>query len=56
MSQAHRDQVRVEEKRSDFLWCLHCERTYERGKWRDDGDLQMCPYPRAKLVNLAHTL
>jgi len=44
MSESHRDKVFDEEKRSDYLWCLHCERTYQRGKWREQGDLQMCPY------------
>jgi hypothetical protein len=33
-----------EVQRSRFLWCLHCERTYEREKWRNIGELQMCPY------------
>ena len=45
MEKSHRDQVFKEVARSKFLWCLHCERTYERGKWRNEGDLQMCPYP-----------
>lgn len=26
------------------LWCLHCERAYLRGKCRQIGNLQMCPY------------
>jgi len=38
------DQISREKKRSDYLWCLHCERTYKRGKFRKVGDLQMCPY------------
>ena len=45
MEKSHRDQVFEEVARSKFLWCLHCERTYKRGKWRNVGDLQMCPYP-----------
>lgn len=28
----------------DFYWCLHCERTYRRGEYRQVNDLQMCPY------------
>lgn len=44
MSESHRDKIFDEEKRSDYLWCLHCERTYPRGKWREQGELQMCPY------------
>jgi hypothetical protein len=43
--QYDRDQIFDEERRSDFLWCLHCERTYNRGNYRKVGDLQMCPYP-----------
>ena len=30
---------------SNFLWCLHCERAYERGKFRLRNGCQMCPYP-----------
>jgi len=30
--------------RGSWLWCLHCNRTYEHGKFRLIGDLQMCPY------------
>lgn len=44
MQQSHRETVFGETKSGTFLWCLHCERTYEHGKWRNDGDLQMCPY------------
>ncbi len=44
MNESHRDKVFDEKKRSDYLWCLHCERTYLRGKWREQGELQMCPY------------
>lgn len=40
----HRDQIFDEEKRSDYLWCLHCERTYKRGEFRLEGKFQMCPY------------
>jgi hypothetical protein len=27
-----------------YLWCLHCERAYVRGKFRRVRGLQMCPY------------
>ena len=40
-----RDVIFREERRSDFLWCLHCERTYTRGEYRNVEGLQMCPYP-----------
>lgn len=39
-----RDRVFLEYERSNYLWCLHCERGYERGKWRIVDDLQLCPY------------
>ena len=41
---SHRDEGFDEEIRSPHLWCLHCERTYDRGKWRVVGQYQMCPY------------
>ena len=44
MEQSHREEAFGKEIRSNFLWCLDCERTYERGKWRNKDDLQMCPY------------
>ena len=28
----------------NYLWCLHCERAYVRGEYREVRDLQMCPY------------
>lgn len=40
-----RDKVLKAEDRSQYLWCLHCERTYRRGEYRLVRDLQMCPYP-----------
>lgn len=40
-----RDMIFDEDVRSLYLWCLHCERTYKRGEFRQVGDLQMCPYP-----------
>ncbi len=44
MEESHRDKAFDEEARSPYLWCLHCERTYERGKWRTEDGYQMCPY------------
>ena len=44
MGKLDRDKISNEEKESDYLWCLHCERTYKRGKFRKVDDLQMCPY------------
>lgn len=29
----------------DWVWCLHCGRTYRLGWYRLVDDLQMCPYP-----------
>lgn len=31
--------------RSDYRWCMHCERTYKRGEHRMFGGIRMCPYP-----------
>jgi hypothetical protein len=42
--ESDRDRIFNEDRRSKFLWCLHCERTYEAGKWRTIDGLQMCPY------------
>lgn len=39
----HRDQV-FEGDPPKYLWCLHCERAYVRGEYREMGDMQMCPY------------
>ena len=44
MERLHREMVFQEERRSEYLWCLHCYRTYKRGQFRKVGDLQMCPY------------
>jgi len=32
-------------KEGIWLWCLHCERCYKAGEYREIEDLQMCPYP-----------
>lgn len=39
----HRDRV-FDGDPPNVMWCLHCERTYVRGEFRQVGDLQMCPY------------
>lgn len=44
MAKLHRDEIFDEEIRSEFLWCLHCERAYKRGEFRLVNGLQMCPY------------
>lgn len=41
---ADRNRAFRERPRSNYLWCLHCERGYERGKWRERDGLQLCPY------------
>jgi hypothetical protein len=43
MSESHRREM-FGKTQSGFLWCLHCERAYEEGKWRDVKGMQMCPY------------
>lgn len=49
----------IETRKTKYLWCLHCERTYKRGEFKveriksftvdhvryDPGDFEMCPYP-----------
>jgi hypothetical protein len=42
--ESDRDRFILDPARSAYLWCLHCERTYERGKWRTIDGLQLCPY------------
>jgi hypothetical protein len=27
-----------------WLWCMHCERCYKAGEYREIKGLQMCPY------------
>lgn len=41
--ESDREKVFDEFPRSKFLWRVHCERTYERGKWRDINGLPMVP-------------
>lgn len=31
-------------KRAAWHWCLHCERAYPLGCFRQEGEYQMCPY------------
>ena len=31
--------------RGTWMWCLHCERCYQAGEYRQVGEWQMCPYP-----------
>ena len=42
--QLDRDKVFKEDIKSDYLWCLHCERAYKRGMYRVVRGLQLCPY------------
>ncbi len=30
--------------RGTWIWCLHCERCYQVGEYRQVGDWQLCPY------------
>jgi len=43
-NRSHRDQIFIDPPRSPYFWCLHCQRTYERGKWRTIRGCQLCPY------------
>ncbi len=31
-------------KVGDWAWCIHCERVYQVGEFRQIGELQYCPY------------
>lgn len=45
MNKMDRDKVFVDAvPKNGYLWCLHCERAYEYGKYRQVGPFQMCPY------------
>ena len=44
MTKLDRDKIFGSERRSDYLWCLHCERAYKHGEFRVARGLQMCPY------------
>ena len=39
-----RSKMFVDQDKSNYLWCLHCERAYKKGYFRLKNDLQMCPY------------
>lgn len=36
--------MKENESENNYLWCLHCERTYKIGEHRTIDDLDMCPY------------
>lgn len=42
-AESHRDAA-FGKSECKYFWCLHCERAYENGQWREEGELQMCPY------------
>ena len=31
-------------RQPNFLWCIHCERAYQYGEFRQSGNRQLCPY------------
>jgi len=31
-------------KIGDWVWCLHCERCYQVGEFREIKEFQLCPY------------
>jgi len=39
-----RECIFIENPKPKYLWCLHCERAYKYGEYRQVGDLQLCPY------------
>jgi len=34
----------IASRKRAWYWCLHCERAYPQGSYRQRGSLQMCPY------------
>ena len=57
MGEIDRDEVFGKESGKGYLWCLHCERTYRNGEYREEAEeivnsngetekfwFQMCPY------------
>lgn len=40
-----REIVFTEDPKPEYLWCMHCGRVYDYGKFRLVDGLQMCPYP-----------
>lgn len=45
MVELDREKVFTEDPKPKHLWCMHCGRVYEYGKFRLVKGLQMCPYP-----------
>lgn len=58
MLETDREQAFGERPKGKYMWCLHCERTYEYGKFRVEKrkpftvdhmryspEFEMCPYP-----------
>jgi len=39
-----RETIFADERPGGYLWCLHCERAYKWGEYREIDGLQMCPY------------
>ena len=36
--------IKENELEINYVWCLHCERTYKVGEHRIINDYEMCPY------------
>jgi len=43
MNKSHREET-FGTPDGTWLWCLHCERAYKSGEYRELRGLQMCPY------------
>jgi len=43
MKRAHIEEV-IGTPKGTWVWCLHCERCYQAGEFREVDGLQMCPY------------
>jgi hypothetical protein len=44
MTEYHLESAYYDRRQPDHLWCLHCQRTYPWGAYRDIQGFQMCPY------------
>ena len=44
MLKLDREKVFGPDSGSEYMWCLHCERAYQREEFREVDGLQMCPY------------
>lgn len=44
MIKLDREKILIEDVKPKYLWCLHCNRAYKYGEFRQVGDLQLCPY------------